>query len=98
LKKREFSTRDGEPVDEALQRFDQEVETFRRKISAALPASGRVPHQVSALERDARWLYRYKVQRESIRAIALKDFTDQQRRKDVCDDIRRAEHLLNLLP
>ncbi|MFQ6029157.1 MAG: hypothetical protein ACE5Q6_16885 [Dehalococcoidia bacterium] len=92
-----FQTRAGESVEEALNRLLLEVHGVMHNLAEAVPPRGRVPDRtIDALEKYARWFYRNRVKGESIRSIAISDFGDADRRKDVTDGIRRAEKLLDL--
>ena len=92
-----FQTREGESVEEALDRLSQEFHGAVKTIVEPVIPRGRVPDRtIDALERDARWFYRRKVKGESVRSIAMNDFGSTDRRKDVYDGIKRAEKLLGL--
>ena len=92
-----FQTREGEDVEEALERLNEQYQGAADKLLEPVPSTGKVPDRtIPALERDARWFYRRKVKRESIRSIAISEFGTSDRRKDIYDGISRAKGLLAL--
>lgn len=92
----DFRTYPGkETVLEALQR----LKTFRRRLLTALPPRGRVPDKSRvSLERNAHWLFRSLIQKESFRAIARSDLEDPERHTEVSRAVGRARSLLDLIP
>jgi hypothetical protein len=94
-----FQTEEGESLEDALTRLYDEFESAVERLLEPVTPRGKVPqHTLLVLERNARWFYRHKVKRESIRSIAIHEYGSSDRRKDVYDGIKRAEELLNLTP
>ena len=94
-----FQTRENESVEEALERLFLGFQSAFHKLTEPVLPQGKVPDRtIPALERAARWFYLHRVKGESIRSIAISEFGNSDRRKDIHDGIKKAGELFGLTP
>ena len=95
-----FEVLPGETVHDGITRLRSEVSEFEEEITRfveKLP-NGKSPNKnIASLRKYTQWLFLHKVTGQSIRSISTKSFPGEgDRRKDIYNGIKRAEHLLSL--